>query len=52
MKHTIIGAILASTALTSAAFAEDTLTAVHAFPESLIYTKSLPRIRGQGERGR
>lgn len=40
MKHTIIGAILATTALTSAAFAEDTLTAVHAFPESLIYTKS------------
>jgi len=40
MKHTIIGAILASTALTSTAMAQDTLTAVHAFPESLIYTKS------------
>jgi TRAP-type transport system periplasmic protein len=40
MKQTLIGAILASTMLTSAALAEDTLTAVHAFPESLIYTKS------------
>ncbi len=40
MKHTFIGAILASTALTSTAMAQDTLTAVHAFPESLIYTKS------------
>ncbi|MEH6647685.1 TRAP transporter substrate-binding protein DctP [Sulfitobacter sp.] len=40
MKHTIIGGILATTALTGAAFAQETLTAVHAFPESLIYTKS------------
>jgi TRAP-type C4-dicarboxylate transport system substrate-binding protein len=40
MKHKIFGAILATTAMSSAAFAEDTLTAVHAFPESLIYTKS------------
>jgi TRAP-type C4-dicarboxylate transport system substrate-binding protein len=40
MKHTILGAILATTAMTSAALSEDTLTAVHAFPESLIYTKS------------
>ena len=40
MKHTIFGGILATTALTSAAFAQDTITAVHAFPESLIYTKS------------
>lgn len=40
MKHTIIGGILATTALTSTAFAQDTLTAVHAFPESLVYTKS------------
>ena len=40
MKHTIFASILATTALTSAAFAEDTITAVHAFPESLIYTKS------------
>ena len=40
MKHTIFGSILATTALTSAAFAQDTITAVHAFPESLIYTKS------------
>jgi TRAP-type C4-dicarboxylate transport system substrate-binding protein len=36
----MIGAVLVTTAMTSAAFAEDTLTAVHAFPESLIYTKS------------
>ena len=40
MKHTIIGGILATTALTGTAFAQETLTAVHAFPESLIYTKS------------
>lgn len=40
MKQKIIGAILATTAMSSAALAEDTLTAVHAFPESLIYTKS------------
>ena len=40
MKHSMIGAALVTTAMTSAAFAEDTLTAVHAFPESLIYTKS------------
>ncbi|MDE4275029.1 TRAP transporter substrate-binding protein DctP [Phaeobacter gallaeciensis] len=40
MKHSMIGAVLVTTAMTSAAFAEDTLTAVHAFPESLIYTKS------------
>jgi TRAP-type transport system periplasmic protein len=40
MKHIIFGGILATTALTSAAFAQETITAVHAFPESLIYTKS------------
>ena len=40
MKHSMIGAVLVTTAMTSAAFAEDTLTAVHAFPETLIYTKS------------
>ena len=40
MKHTLFGGILATTALTTAAFAQDTLSAVHAFPESLIYTKS------------
>ncbi|MGR3609302.1 MAG: TRAP transporter substrate-binding protein DctP, partial [Sulfitobacter sp.] len=40
MRHTIIAGILATTALTSTAFAQDTLTAVHAFPESLVYTKS------------
>jgi len=40
MKHTILGGILATTALTGAAFAQETVTAVHAFPESLIYTKS------------
>lgn len=40
MKHTILGGILATTALTGAAFAQERVTAVHAFPESLIYTKS------------
>ncbi|AGI69076.1 TRAP transporter periplasmatic solute-binding protein DctP [Octadecabacter antarcticus 307] len=40
MRQHIIGGILATTVLTSAAFAEDTITAVHAFPELLIYTQS------------
>jgi TRAP-type C4-dicarboxylate transport system substrate-binding protein len=40
MKHTLFAGILATTAMTTAAMAEDTVTAVHAFPESLIYTKS------------
>lgn len=40
MKHTILGGILATTALAGTAYAQETLTAVHAFPESLIYTKS------------
>ncbi len=41
MKMTLIGGLLAgSTALASAAWAEETISAVHAFPETLIYTKS------------
>lgn len=40
MKHTILGGILATTALAGGAYAQETLTAVHAFPESLVYTKS------------
>lgn len=40
MKHTIIGGILATTALAGGVHAQETLTAVHAFPESLVYTKS------------
>ncbi|KIN71049.1 TRAP transporter substrate-binding protein DctP [Sulfitobacter guttiformis] len=40
MKHTILGGILATTALAGTAYAQETLTAVHAFPESLVYTKS------------
>lgn len=41
MKHTILsGLIASSTLIASIAQAEDTLTAVHAFPETLIYTKS------------
>ncbi|MEQ6250882.1 TRAP transporter substrate-binding protein DctP [Sulfitobacter sp. HNIBRBA3233] len=40
MKHTILGGILATTALVGTAQAQETLTAVHAFPESLIYTQS------------
>jgi TRAP-type C4-dicarboxylate transport system substrate-binding protein len=39
MKHTIFGGLIASFAVT-AAYAEETISAVHAFPESLIYTKS------------
>src|SRR6056297_307333 len=41
MKHTIIGGLVATTALWGAtAQAEETLTAVHAFPTTLIYTQS------------
>lgn len=41
MRKTLtIGALAASTMFASAAWAEDTITAVHAFPETLIYTQS------------
>ncbi len=41
MMKQLIGALVAGSALFgSSAYAEDTVTAVHAFPETLIYTKS------------
>ncbi len=41
MKMTVLGGIVAGTSLVaSMAQAEETISAVHAFPESLIYTKS------------
>ncbi len=40
MKHTILGGLLASTLMAGSAMAMDTITAVHAFPGTLIYTKS------------
>lgn len=41
MKQNILGGIIAGSALVAAAaHAEDTISAVHAFPETLIYTKS------------
>ena len=40
MRHTIAAGLLAGSALASAASAQDVLTAVHAFPETLIYTQS------------
>ncbi|KIN70478.1 TRAP dicarboxylate transporter-DctP subunit [Sulfitobacter noctilucae] len=41
MKMNILGGFIAgSTLVASAAYAEDTVTAVHAFPETLIYTQS------------
>ena len=44
---------LTTTALTAAALAEDTITAVHAFPPSLIYTKSflefVDKVNAEGE---
>ena len=41
MKMTILGSVLAgSTLVASMTQAEDTISAVHAFPETLIYTKS------------
>lgn len=53
MKHAIFGGILATTALAGSVTAQETLTAVHAFPESLIYTKSflefVDRVNEAGE---
>ena len=40
MKMTLMGGFMASTLLMGAAQAQETLTAVHAFPETLVYTKS------------
>jgi len=41
MKNNFLCSIIAGTLLSSSAvFAEDTITAVHAFPETLIYTQS------------
>ncbi|GGB43487.1 C4-dicarboxylate ABC transporter [Roseibium aquae] len=41
MKKSVIGALVAgSTLIGSAAYGEETITAVHAFPETLIYTQS------------
>tara|TARA_R110002094_G_scaffold115872_1_gene111615 strand:- start:2320 stop:3327 length:1008 start_codon:yes stop_codon:yes gene_type:complete len=40
MRHTIFAGIIATTAMATSAYAQETITAVHAFPESLIYTKS------------
>lgn len=40
MTKRILGSLLLSTALITPAAAEETLTAVHAFPASLIYTQS------------
>jgi hypothetical protein len=40
MKHMVIGGILASSMMVTAAQAEDTISAVHAFPQTLIYTQS------------
>lgn len=40
MKSTIFGAALSATLVTQAAYAEETISAVHAFPETLIYTQS------------
>ncbi len=40
MKHLMIGTIAAGAISASTAYAQETLTAVHAFPETLIYTKS------------
>ena len=40
MKHTLFGGVIASTMLVGAAQATETITAVHAFPATLIYTQS------------
>ncbi|MEM9341814.1 MAG: C4-dicarboxylate ABC transporter substrate-binding protein, partial [Pseudomonadota bacterium] len=41
MKMNLIAGVIAgSTAISSTAYAQETITAVHAFPETLIYTQS------------
>ncbi|WP_394687873.1 TRAP transporter substrate-binding protein DctP [Hoeflea sp.] len=40
MKHMMIGGLLASSLMVTAAYAEETISAVHAFPTTLIYTQS------------
>lgn len=40
MKHMMIGGLLASSLMVPAAYAEETISAVHAFPTTLIYTQS------------
>ena len=40
MKHLMIGTVAAGALAAGAATAQETLTAVHAFPETLIYTQS------------
>ncbi len=53
MKQTLFGTIAAAMTLVGTAQAEDTLTAVHAFPETLIYTKSflafVDKVNEEGE---
>ncbi|MBO6758794.1 MAG: TRAP transporter substrate-binding protein DctP [Roseibium sp.] len=53
MKRQLIGSMLAGLFAVSPALAEDTLTAVHAFPETLIYTKSflsfVDKVNKEGE---
>jgi TRAP-type C4-dicarboxylate transport system substrate-binding protein len=53
MKHVMIGTLTAGAIAASAASAQETLTAVHAFPETLIYTKSflefVDRVNERGE---
>jgi TRAP-type C4-dicarboxylate transport system substrate-binding protein len=53
MKHTIIGGLFAASTLATAVQAQETLTAVHAFPETLIYTQSflsfLDKVNAAGE---
>lgn len=40
LKQSVTGAVAASALLTGAAMAEDRVTAVHAFPDFLVYTKT------------
>ena len=53
MRKTLLAGVLAATTmLPSAALSEDTITAVHAFPETLIYTQSfLSFVEMVNERG-
>lgn len=51
-SRTLLAGLIAGATLVTAARAEDTLTAVHAFPETLIYTKSFLEFVGKvNERG-
>jgi TRAP-type transport system periplasmic protein len=52
MRHILFGTVAAGALAASAVSAQDVLTAVHAFPSTLIYTKSFLEFVDKCERAR